>query len=268
MLSFKDEQSAIEAAVRDALQDGVIKGISAASQSIIASGQDLQKAIQKAVMIESIPKALKARMNPVGAALEELNAKWDKTISALKEGGASAAQMADAEKLYRLEREDAMKAANDNLKEFINSLNFGGASTYSLMDQSQMARADLDKYLGNINAGNFGAVDQQKYLASAQEFLNIQRELNGSGTGWFNSVDELRNATQKLADGLEKGTADAATRDPFAQETASNTQATAEILAEQTVQLRNIEGYLATLASGSNGASGFIGSDRNFVGLR
>lgn len=272
VLSFKNEQDAIEAALRDALQDGVISGISAASQKIIASGQDLQKAIQKAVMIESIPKALKARMNPVGAALDALNAKWDTTIAALKEGGASAAQMADAEKLYRLEREDAMKAANDNLKEFINSLNFGGASTYSLMDQSQMARADLDKYLGNINSGNFGAVDQQKYLASAQEFLNIQRELNGSGTGWFNSVDELRNATQKLADGLQKGTADAATRDPFAQETASNTQATAEILAQHSSLLVQQGETLANIAQSLDNMSanggGFIGSDRRFVGDR
>jgi hypothetical protein len=268
VLKFKDEQDAIEAALRDALKDGVISGISAASQSIIASGQDLQKAIQKAVMIESIPKALKARLNPVGAALDELNAKWDKAIAALKEGGATAAQMADAEKLYRLEREDAMKAANDNLKSFISSLNFGSSSTYSLTEQSRMARADLDKYLGNINSGNFGAVDQQKYLASAQAFLEIQRELNGSGTGWFNSVDELRNATQKLADGLEKGSNGAETRDPFAELTASSTQATAEILAQQTVQLGNIESYLATLAAGAGGGGGFIGTDRKFVAAR
>lgn len=269
VLKFKDEKEAIEAALRDALQDGVISGISDASKKILASGQDLQKALQKAVMIESIPKALKARLNPVGAALDELNDKWDKTIAALKEGGASAEQMADAEKLYRLEREDAMKAANDNLKEFINSLNFGSSSTYSLLDQSKAARADLDKYLGNINSGNFGAVDQQKYLQSAQAFLDIQRELGGSGTGWFNSVDELRTATQKLADGLEKGSADAATRDPFAEATATATQASADILAQQSGQLARIEGYLANIAAGSSGGTGggssFIGSDRSFV---
>jgi hypothetical protein len=269
VLKFKDEQDAIEAAVRDALQDGVISGISEAAKRILSSGQDLQKAIQKAATIESIPKALKARLNPVGAALDELNAKWDQTIATLKEGGASAEQMADAEKLYRLEREDALKAANDNLKEFINSLNFGSSSTYSLIDQSKAARADLDKYLGNINSGNFGAVDQQKYLASAQSFLEIQRELSGSGTGWFNSVDELRTATQKLADGLEKGSSEAAARDPFAEATATNTQAMADILAQQTGQLANIETYLATLAAGSSGGSGggsnFIGADRGFL---
>jgi hypothetical protein len=266
VLKFKDEQDAIEAAMRDALQDGVIDGISAASKKILASGQDLQKAIQKASLIESIPKALKARLNPVGAALDELNAKWDKTIAALKEGGATAEQMADAEKLYRLERQDALAAANDNLKEFINSLNFGSSSTYSLVDQSKSARAELDQYLGNINSGNFAAVDQQKYLAAAQAFLEIQRELGGSGTGWFNSVDELRSATQRLADGLAQGTNSAATsRDPFAELTATSTQATAEILAQQSGMLMNIQNYLGTLANGTAVGSNFIGVNRKFL---
>lgn len=266
VLKFKDEQDAIEAAMRDALQDGVIDGISAASKKILASGQDLQKAIQKAALIESIPKALKARLNPVGAALDELNEKWDKTIAALKEGGATAEQMAEAEKLYRIERQDALTAANDNLKEFINSLNFGSSSTYSLIDQSKAARAELDQYLGKINSGNFAEVDQQKYLAAAQAFLEIQRELGGSGTGWFNSVDELRTATQRLADGLAQGTnSAAAARDPFAELTATSTQATAEILAQQSAMLMNIESYLAALANGTVAGSSFIGANRSYL---
>lgn len=270
VLKFKDEQAAIEAAFRDALSDGVIAGISAASQRILQAGGNIDKAIEKAALIESIPKALKARLNPVGAALTELNDKWDKTIAALKEGGASAEQMADAEKLYRLEREEAMKAANDNLKEFIASLNYGPSSTYSLIDQQKAARADLETYLGKINSGDFAGVDQQRYLQLAQQYLDITREIDGSGTSWFSSVDELRNATQRLADGLSASTAEAA-RDPFAQinaanaeSTAANTLATAEILAQQSGQLANIENYLAALASGE-GVRGFIGAGRSFT---
>ena len=52
-------------------------------------------AIEKAVTIESIPKLLKARLDPLGAAIDDLNAKWAKTIATLKEGGATTAQMAD-----------------------------------------------------------------------------------------------------------------------------------------------------------------------------
>jgi murein DD-endopeptidase MepM/ murein hydrolase activator NlpD len=270
VLSFKTEQEAIEAAFRDALQDGVINGISAASQRILSAGGDLQKAIQKAAMIESIPKALKARMNPVGAALDAVNEKWDKMIAALKEGGATAEQMADAEKLYRLERADALKAANDNLKEFIDSLNFGSSSNYSLPDQLASLRADLDLYLGKIASGDFAGVDQQRYLQLAGQDLEILREIDGSGAGYFSRVDELRTATQRLADGLSASTAEAA-RDPFAEltaasaaETAANTLAAADILGQQTLLLQNINLQLQQLNGGTI-FSDFIGTDRNFV---
>src|SRR3546814_4253465 len=51
-----DQEGAIAYAVQLMLQRGVITGISAASTRIIKSGQDLQKAIEKASIIESIPK--------------------------------------------------------------------------------------------------------------------------------------------------------------------------------------------------------------------
>jgi hypothetical protein len=266
-LSFDTEKEAIAAALKDALSDGVITGISAASQKILNSGQDLQKAIQKVVVIEGIPKALKARMDPVGAALDTFNSKWDKTIAALKEGGATALQLADAEKLYRLERADVMSAANDNLKEFINGLNFGANSTYSLIDQEKSARANVAPYLAAIKAGDFAAVDQQKYLAGANDYLGISRQLGGSGPEWFAAVEEFKGATQKLADGLAAGSTSSSARDPFAELTANSTKAAAEILALQSGQLANIEATLAKIAAngGFGGLSSFIGADRSFL---
>lgn len=270
VLRFKTEQEAIEAAMRDALQDGVINGISDAAKKILQSGGSLQKAIEKAAMIEAIPKALKARLNPVGAALDELNDKWDKYIKALKEGGATAEQLADAEKLYKLEREDALKAANDNLKDFIASLNYGSSSNYSLPDQLEKLRADLSPLLANIGSGNFAAIDQQRYLALAGQDLDILRQIEGSGPGYFNRVDELRTATQRLADGLSASTAEAA-RDPFAQATATatastaeNTLATAEMLEQTNLLLAGMNERLANLEVGAV-SGGFIGSNRLFV---
>jgi hypothetical protein len=267
VLTFTEEKDAIAAALKDALSDGVIAGISAASQRIIQSGADIQNSIQKAILIEAIPKALKARLDPVGAALDALNAKWDKTISALKEGAASADQLADAEKLYKLERADAFAAANDNLKSFINSLNFGSNSTYSLIDQERSARAVVEPYLTAIRSGNYAAVDQQKYLSGAGEYLNIRRELGGSGPEWFAAVDEFRTASQSLADGLAAGSSTASARDPFAEMTANSTRATADILAGQSTQLASIQATLAQIAAsgGFSSGGGFIGSDRSFL---
>jgi murein DD-endopeptidase MepM/ murein hydrolase activator NlpD len=274
VLTFADEKEAVIAALRDSLSDAVITGISAASQRIISSGSgDLQKALQKALLIENIPKALKARFDPVGAALDDLNSKWRKTVDALKEGAASAEQFADARKLYDLERADILKAANDNLRGFINDLNFGPSSTYSLIDQAKKARAEVQPYLDQISAGNYAGVDQQRYLSGANDYLSIQRQIGGSGPEWFAAVDEFRNSTQRLADGLAAGSTANSALNPFAEltanstaSTANSTQATAEILANMNVQFSDMQATLAQIAANTGyGGDGFIGADRAFL---
>lgn len=261
---FDDDQAAaIAYATQLTLQRGVISGISAASSKILKSGQDLQQAIEKVSLIESIPKLLKARTNPVAAALDELNDKWDRTVAVLKEGGATAAQYAEAQKLYELERADLMKAANDNLKSFIDGLNFGPNSGLSLRDQSVNARAELQPYLDAIAKGDIAGIDRDKYLAAADSYMQISRALNGSGSGYFDTVDELRKATQSLLDQSVKDAQAAEARDPFAEQTAKSTQAAANILDDHTKLLQSINNRL--MAMGAGGGGGFVGSGRNFV---
>lgn len=258
-----DYEAAVRAATMDLIKDGVITGISAAAQRELQAGGDLQKAIQKASLIESIPKLLKARTNPVAAALDELNDKWAKTVAVLKEGAATAEQFADAEKLYQMERDDIMKAANDNLKEFINGLNFGPNSGLSLRDQSAAARANVQPYLDAIAKGDIGGIDREKYLAAADSYLQLSRALNGSGSGYFANVDELRKATQSLLDQSESQSKAAEARDPFAEATAQNTKDAANILSDQTELLKRIEAGIAALGGGA--PFDFIGTARNFV---
>jgi len=266
VLKFKSEEEAIQAAIRDALSDGVIGAISAASQRILASGQDLQTAIEKATLIESIPKALKARQDPVGAALDELNAKWEKIIAALKEGGASAEQMADAQKLYRLELEDtkaSVAEASASLKGFLDSLNFGSNSPLSLRDQEAAARAALEPFLQRIDAGK--GIDQQAYQEAAQAYLDIQRQLEASGPAFFATFDKIRDYTTRAIAKIDNATPLLPAKDPFAEATANATQSTAEILAQQTGQLAAIENYLAQIAGGDAAFNAFIGAQRNFA---
>jgi len=258
-----DYEAAVRAATMDLIKDGVITGISAAAQRVLQAGGDLQKAIEKASLIESIPKLLKARTNPVAAALDELNDKWAKTVAVLKEGAATAEQFADAEKLYQMERDDIMKAANDNLKEFINGLNFGPNSGLSLRDQSAAARANVQPYLDAIAKGDIGGIDREKYLAAADSYLQLSRALNGSGSGYFANVDELRKATQSLLDQSESQSKAAEARDPFAEATAQNTKDAANILSDQTELLKRIEAGIAALGGGA--PFDFIGTARNFV---
>lgn len=265
----QDEKAAIEAAIRDALSDGVITGISAASRKILASGKDLEKAIEMAADIESIPKRLKAIQDPLGAAIDALNDKWGATIDALEAGGASAEQWADAQKLYQLELDQVKEStgsAAKSLKAFLDDLNFGSSSPLSLRDQEAAAKAALQPFLTQINSG--AAVDQAAYQSAAQAFLDIERQIYGSTDAFFQQFDAIQAATSKAIATIEnvqpiaespfvKATAEAT------QQTANATQATAEILSQQTQQLSAILARLQQM--GVSGMAGFIGSARGFT---
>lgn len=269
----QDQEAAIRAAIADALSDGVIGGISDASKRILSSGQKLETAIEKASLIEQIPKLLKQRLDPVGAALDDLNKQWDKVWAALKEGQATTEQYAQAQQLYNLELQDVKdntKGASSALKDFIDSLNFGSNSPYSLMDQESAVKAKLQPFLDQIAGG--GTVDQQKYLDTAQSFLDIERQLYGSTPQFFDALNLVKDSTSHLIDKIDNVTSigsDAlaqATADNTAQ-TASNTAATADILTElrNGVMLTNDQLAQIAAALGPAKYSDFIGNATGFA---
>jgi hypothetical protein len=212
----QDLEAAVRTFVKDGLQDGLVGGITEAQKRILASGQDLEQAIEKAAMIGDIPRRLKALTDPYGAALEEFHKGWDEQISALKEGGATAEEMAEAHKLYKLELEDvkgAVQGAAAGLKGFFDSLNFGSASPLSIRDQERLARESLQPYLDKIGTGE--RIDQDKYQAAARSFLDIERELYGSTGKYFESMDMIQAATGKAISDIDKAAPIRTFADPF-----------------------------------------------------
>lgn len=265
VLAFATEEEQIQKAVELMLQRGVIDGISAASKKILSAGGDLQAALEKASLIEAIPKALAAHLDPVGAAVDALNQKWAKAIAALKEGGATTEQMADAQKEYGFELADVKAStaeASAGLKDFLDSLNFGSSSPYSLRDQEAQAKAALQPYLDHIGAGD--AIDQAKYQSAAQSFLDIERQLYGSTSQFFDAMDMVQAATGKAISAIDNAKPIRTYADPFAEATAGNTQTTNEILAQQLPSLgAKLDSLLSALNSGDSG--GFIGGALGFA---
>jgi len=263
-LSFDTEEEAIEAAVRDALQDGVLGPVSDASKRLLLSGQDLDKALQKAVAIEVIPKALQARLDPVGYAIDQLNDKWADTIKALQEGGASVEQMAQAQQLYSLELEDVKNntvGAAKSLKDFLSAMNAGSASPLSLRDQEAAAKASLSTYLDQINRGQ--TIDQDAYQSAAQTFLDIERQLYGSTAKYFEAFDAIQAATSTAIASIDNATPIRTTSDPFNQTTATASQATAANTSNIATLIQQTNALLEKLAA-TAAASGYIGTSRNF----
>ncbi len=274
VMAFATEEEAVRAAIADALSDGVIGGISAASKRILAAGGDLEKALSKALMIEAVPKDLKAMLDPVGAAIDELNAKFQKTVDALKEGGASAEQMTQAQQLYDLQLaqvKNSTATASASLKDFVASLKMGSNSPYSLRDQEQTAKAALAPYLAQIAGGK--AIDQGKYQAAAQTYLDIERQLYGSTKAYFDVLDAVQAATNKAISTIDNATPiGTSVESPFAKATAASAAATAtgvqttnELLDQMSQQAALTNDLLARLTLAAGNDSSFIGSGRSFV---
>lgn len=267
-------EEAIRFAISDALSDGAIKGISDAAQRILKSGQDLDKAIAKAVDIESIPKLLKARLDPVGAALDAVQEKYEKLAETLKEGGASAEQIAQARQLWQLEREDTIRQigqASQGLKDYLASLKAGPESPLSLRDQEASARAALVPFQEKIQAGQ--AVDQSAFQQAADTFLSIERQINGSTSSFFEAFNFISSLTERAISTIDAtATTPGAGKDPFAElvataseSTATNTKATAQILEQQTQMLNRIDQNIAALAGLNQGLGTWLTQRRGFA---
>jgi hypothetical protein len=266
----KDQQGAVEYAIKTLLAGAVIDGISDASKNIFKStSNSVEEMVTKAGLIEAIPKSLKARLDPVGAAIDALNDKWEKTVEALREGGASAEQMAEAQRLYNLELEDVKnttRAASANLKDFLQELNLGGASPLSLRDQEALAKAALQPFLDKIASGS--SIDQEAYQDAAQKFLDIERQLYGSTAQFFAAFDEIQAATTKAIAAIDNAVPIGGTpTDPFAEKTATATQTSAQLLDQISGQLQGQSAQLDQLISAIQAAGGggvFIGGLRSF----
>jgi len=194
-------QQALEAAIRDAISDGAIQGISQAAQNILKAGGDLQKAIEKAALVQSIPRQLKQLTDPVGYAVDELNREFTKVVDALKLGSASAAEYADAEKLYNLKRAEAIKQASEqvmgSLKSLYDDLTVGN-DAFSLRDRLTGAYSKFDPLKDRVAAGDSTAYAD--FADAARVVMDLERQLNGSQGGYFSFVDSLKELTKSEMD--------------------------------------------------------------------
>lgn len=294
-----DQEAAIRYAIGEALRDGVIGGISDAAKRILASGKDLESAIEKAVSIEQLPKLLKARLDPLGAALDEVDGKYAKLAETLREGGASAEQIAQARQLWQLERDDVLKqigGASATLRDYLEALTNGPNSPLSPRRQREAAQASFAAYeskLAALTAGKaeidalrasgasadaiaaaeaaqrqrVSGFDQDGFTRAADQLLSTTRGTDASTAQFFAAWDKVRQTTDRAASLIEAATPALSARDPFAELTATAAQNTVNILDTQTGILNAINDNLVLIAqaNGLSGSGGFIGGSRNFA---
>lgn len=210
----EDQEAALRAAIRDAIKDGAILGMRAATNRLLQGGTDLDAQIQKAVDFESIFARLKGFKDPVGAAMDVLDKEFSRLKKIAEEAGEG---MVELEELYGLERSKLLReiAERDtaSLKGLLASLTTGD-SGLSLRERQANAVAAYQPLEARVLAGDRTAYDA--YAEAAQTLLDIERQLYGSQSQYFQRHQSIRELTQRTIDQQTDLAALAANRDtPF-----------------------------------------------------
>jgi len=261
----QDQEAAIRAAILDAIQDGVITGISQGAQRLLKSGKDLERQIGKALDFEGVFKRLRAIKDPVGAAIDELNKEFTRLKGIFTEAGASAAEFAQLEELYGIERAQAIKEAGErltgSLKALLADLTIGN-DALSLRDRLSAAQAAYQPLAARVAAGDTTAFDD--YAQAARDLLAIQRDLSGSTPDYFRLLEEvtaLTRTTLAAQDALL--TASSGGTSPFADSPVTPANDNTQVVATIAVQTD-------TLAAGIAATNQNLGTliELTAVGLR
>ena len=250
--SFDDAESAIQFAILDAIKDGALKGIREGTKRLLEAGEDLDEALNKALSFEQVFKDLKAIEDPMAAALDGLNAKFDKLRDIFSEAGASAQELAELEKLYSYQREQAVKDANEAIlartagfKDILDQLN-GDAGGVSKLDQLKSKMSEFDAMKAEIASGK--AVDQDAFNELASAILSNAGTVYGTNNKAYQDIVSTLRST---AEGAISNTNAAFAPSPDDATSAAITDQTNQITANQSVQTD----YLARIAQALESSS-------------
>ncbi|MEN9932013.1 MAG: hypothetical protein RIS17_586, partial [Pseudomonadota bacterium] len=194
----QDAEQAAMVALRNAIADGAIKGISETIKRLLLSGSNIDAQVAKAQQLQAALASVAQAEDPVGYALKELAKQIDQLRAIAAEAGATTEELAAIEKLAA----DQRKAILDQAKAFIDE-NF-----YSDVEKLAKAAEHVDKVFADLNITGVTTVVQFRelvegidlstdagtklygqLLAIAPEFLAVA-----------SAVDQVQAAAEALAE--------------------------------------------------------------------
>ena len=204
----QDQEAAVRFAILDAINDGAIKGIRDAELRLLKAGKDLDAALQDVLDFRSVFDRLAQYKDPVGYALDQLDAEFERLIDVFERAGASSEEFAQLEELYGIERakaiEEATERTSDALKRLLDDLKIGD-SGLSLRTRQQNAEAAYNPLAERVAAGDTTAYDD--YAEAARALLDIERQMYGSTQEYFDRLAEVTSLTETRVAGDEIGRA-------------------------------------------------------------
>lgn len=187
------EEEAITYAIQTALKQGVLTGISEFSKRVLSAAEDLDRAVTLATKYENIVKELARIDDPIGAPLAELNKEFTKLREEMIANKATAAELANVDRYYMVQRENMLKDQLSDLKSFRDKL-MGEGSGLSTKTRLDNKLAEFSKYEEALASGK--SVDTSAMTALGSDIWDMTKDIYGTATAQSQNVrDRLLTAT-------------------------------------------------------------------------
>ncbi len=184
VLAFESEAEAIAFALKDAIQDGVLVGLSDFAQKAV-NALDIDAAVDLVGAYKNITSELDAMNDPLGASVRSLNSDLDSLVKRMTGVGASGTDLAKVEEYRAKKLNQIMEDNLSSIKDFQKSL-MGDQGGVTLANQLAAAQTEYNKYRTDILAGK--TVDQDKFTAAGSEVNSLASQLYGSVTQQYQSI--------------------------------------------------------------------------------
>lgn len=221
-----DAEGAIKYAIKNAISDGAIQGISDFAKKALTA-LDPDAAISLVESFKSITDELSSMSDPIGATVRNINSGLDSMIKQMKAVGASSDDLSKIEQYRSKKLDEVLKEQLSGLSEFLKTLR-GDGSGVTALNRLNSDLAEFKKLQDRIAAGDAG-VDQSVFTSLGQSIFGLARDVYGQSTDEFQSIRQmLTGATEGLSLNVTKAFNDA---------TGGAVDSTTKMLASQTAMV-------------------------------
>ncbi|OHC96593.1 MAG: hypothetical protein A2792_19655 [Sphingomonadales bacterium RIFCSPHIGHO2_01_FULL_65_20] len=270
----QDEEAAVAFALRDAISDGAIKGLSAAIQKALNSNPDVDKAIKEALKVRDVEELLDGIGGKIRKEVRDFDRQADERLRIARAYGFD---ILEIERINAEERSKLIESILEDrvgaLQDLLNDLVFGDLAEGTLSERRQRLLEEISKAEADAAKGVDGAADRLADLN--RRLIQLSRDAYGTAGSEYASDRAQAIASAERIIQIEndriRGTQEAAAETNRQLATAnqlSNEQN--DILAEINAGIRNLitlDGL--NIAGGGGGNAGIdLGAIARSVNLK
>jgi hypothetical protein len=175
----QDEEAAVAFALRDAISDGAIKGLSAAIQKALNSNPDVDRAIKEALKVRDVEELLEGIGGKIQREVRDFDRQADERLRIARDYGFD---IIEIERINAEERSKLIESILEDrvgaLQDLLNDLVFGDLAEGTLSERRQRLLEEIGKAEADAAKGIDGAADRLADLN--RRLIQLSRDAYGT----------------------------------------------------------------------------------------